>query len=162
MHRLFWGLFFVLLDFELSVGRAVFEILPDFAGFFLLMKGMEELSDSVPRFEKSRHVAFGAFLVSAIVYGAGLLNQEAMAGVWLWVLELGCLIAFLWLLGQITACLSLPEQLKGLYPIVAVVQVLGHVLGWVPLIGSVCSVASAVVSAVFLLAFWKEMKKSAE
>ena len=159
MHRLFWGLFFVLLDLNITVGRATFEILPDFAGFFLLMKGMEELSDSIPRFEKSRHGAFGAFLVSTIVYGAGLLNQEAMTGVWLWVLELGCLAIFLWLLRQITRDMS--AEIKGLPMIVAVVQILSHVLGWVPLIGSVCTVASTVVSAVFLLCFWKEMKKGA-
>ena len=160
MHRLFWGLFFVLLDFEITVGRAVFEILPDFAGFFLLMKGMEALSDEIPGFEKSRHLAFGAFLVSAIVYGAGLLNQEAMTKVWLWALELGCLVVFLILLRRIAG--DLGQELKGLCGIVTVIQILNHVLGWIPLLGRICAVASAVVSAVFLLAFWKEMKKSAE
>ena len=160
MHRLFWGLFFVLLDFEMTVGRATFEVLPDFVGFFLLMKGMEAMSGSVPRFEKSRHVAFGAGLLSVILYGAGLLNRDAMTGVWLWVLELGCLAAFLWLMKQVVA--DRDVQLRGLYPMVAVVQVLALLLGWVPLVGSICAVASAVVSVVFLLCFWKELKKSAE
>ncbi len=159
MHRLFWGLFFVLLDFEVTVGRAVFEILPDFVGYFLLMKGMEELANSVSRFEKSRHVAFGLFLAGVIGYGAGLLNLETMAKVWLWVLETGCLGVFLWLLKQIVADRN--EQTRGLYLIVAVMQVLSHLLGWIPFVGSVCKAASLVTAMVFLLAYWKEMKKTA-
>ena len=159
MHRLFWGLFFVLLDVEVTVGRAVFEILPDFAGFFLIMKGMEELCRQDGRFEKSRHVAFGLFLLSLVLYGAGLLNLQPLGKVWLWGLELVCLLVFLRLLKAIVAKGS--EQIRGLYLIVAVMQVLHHALGWVPLVGSICGAATLVTGAVFLLAFWKEIKSAA-
>ena len=159
MHRLFWGLFFVLLDIEVTVGRAVLEILPDFAGYFLLMKGMEELSVVDGRFDKRRHGAFGLFLLNLVLYGAGLLNLQPMGKVWLWGLELGCLLVFLWLLKAIVSKGS--EQIKGLYLIVAVMQILHHTLGWVPLVGSICGAASLVTAAVFLLAFWKEMKSAA-
>ena len=162
MHHLFWGLFFVLMDLNTSVGRVSFDVLPDFVGFFLLMKGMEELTGKVSRFEKSRHVAFGMFLLSAVLFGAGLLNQEAMTAVWLWVLDFGCVIVFLWLLRQILLGLEAPDQLKGLYPMVAVVQILFRLLGWVPLVGRVCGVAISVTGAVFLIAFRNMMKKSAE
>ena len=40
MNRLFWGFFFVLIDVKLSVGSAVFDLLPDFLGFWMIMKGM--------------------------------------------------------------------------------------------------------------------------
>ena len=159
MHRLFWGLFFVLLDIDLTLGRASFEILPDFAGFFLLMKGMEELAGTVPRFEKGRHVAFGLFLLSMVCYGAGLLNLEPMTKVVLWALEFGCLAVFLRLLKTIVA--DWGEQVKGLWLIVAVVAVLAALLGWVPLVGGVCRVAESVAGAVFLAACWKEIRKSA-
>ena len=159
MHRLFWGLFFVLLDIEIAVGRAVLEILPDFVGFFLMMKGMEELSWQGGRFDKSRHVAFGLFLLSAVLYGAGLLNLQPMGEVWLWGLELGCLLVFLWLLKAVVARGS--EQIRGLYLIVTVVQLLRRLLGWVPLVGSICGAAELVTGIVFLLAFRKEMKSAA-
>ena len=158
MHRLFWGLFFVILDIDLTVGRATFEILPDFLGFFLLMKGMEELAGTTPRFEKARHVAFGLFLVGTVCYGAGLLNLEPMTKVVFWALEFSCLAAFLWLLKEIVADGS--EQLKGLWLIVAVVEVLVALLGWVPLVGSICRTAALVTGIVFLLAYWKEMKSA--
>lgn len=160
MHRLFWGLFFVLLDIDLTVGRATFEILPDFAGFFLLMKGMEEQAGTSPRFEKSRHVAFGLFLLSAVCYGAGLLNLEPMTKVAFWALEFICLAVFLWLLRTIVA--DCGEQVKGLWLMVAVVEVLAALLGWVPLIGSICRAAALVTGIVFLLAYWKEIRRSAE
>ena len=160
MHRLFWGLFFVILDIPVTVGRATFEILPDFVGFFLLMKGMEELSATEARFDKGRHLAFGLFLVGAVCYGAGLLNLEPMTKVVFWALEFACLAAFLWLLKVIAAGKS--EQVKSLWMIVAVVEVLAALLGWVPLVGSICRTAALVTGIVFLLAYWKEIRESAE
>ena len=159
MNRLFWGLFFVLLDLNIAVGRAVFEILPDFAGFYLLMKGMEALADRNARFEKSRHVAFGAFLLSAVLYGANLLNLEPMTKVGLWALELLCLAVFLGL--QKTVVAEMGQEIRNLHVIAAVILVLNHLTGWIPLVGSICAVAAAVISVVFLLAFRKEMKQSA-
>ena len=158
MHRLFWGLFFVLLDIPVTVGRAEIEILPDFLGFFLLMKGMEALASETGRFEKSRHVAFGLFLLSAVCCGAGLLNLKPMTKVAFWALEFFCLAGFLWILREVTAEGS--EQLKGLWLIVAVVEVLAALLGWVPLVGSICRTAALVTGIVFLLAYWKEMKSA--
>ena len=158
MHRLFWGLFFVLLDIPVTVGRAEIEILPDFLGFFLLMKGMEAAASETGRFEKSRHVAFGLFLLSAVCYGANLLNLKPMTEVAFWALELLCLAGFLWILREVTAEGS--EQLKTLRLIVGVVLVLGMLFGWMPLVGSICRTAALVISGVFLLAFWKEMKSA--
>lgn len=160
MHRLFWGLFFALLDIDLTVGRATFEILPDFLGFFLLMKGMEELAGTAHRFEKGRHVAFGLFLAGAVCYGGQLLNLEPMTKVVFWALEFGCLAVFLWLLRAIVA--DCGEQVKGLWPIVAVVEVLSALLNWVPLVGGICGAAALVTGIVFLLAYWKEIKRSAD
>lgn len=159
MHRLFWGLFFVLLDLNLTVGRATFEVLPDFVGYFLLMKGMEELFAEDGRFGRHRHVAFGLFLLSLMLYGAGLLNLQPMGKVWLWGLELVCLAVFLWLTRAIVAGGS--EQIRSLYLIVAVMQFLCHALGWVPLVGRICAAAALVTGVVFLIAFRKEMKSAA-
>ena len=160
MHRLFWGLFFVLLDIDLTVGRATFDILPDFLGFFLLMKGMEAEASGTGRFQRSRHLAFGLFLLGAVCTGAGLLNLEPMTEVVFWGLESLCLVGFLWILREITAHGS--EQLKALRLIVAVVEVLAALLGWVPLVGGICGAATQVTAIVFLLTYWKEIKRSAE
>ena len=35
MNRLFWGLFFLILDVFLELGTANFELLPDFIGLSL-------------------------------------------------------------------------------------------------------------------------------
>lgn len=54
MRHLFWGLFFVTLDFDLSLGSVTLGLLPDFVGYYLLMKGMEELAEESGHFEKGR------------------------------------------------------------------------------------------------------------
>jgi len=75
-----------------------------------------------------------------------------------WGLESLCLVGFLWILREITAHGS--EQLKALRLIVGIVQVLGMIFGWLPLVGSICAAAALVIGGVFLLAFWKEMKSA--
>ena len=41
MMKLFWGFTLILLDVPLELGSASIEVLPDFLGYFLLMRGME-------------------------------------------------------------------------------------------------------------------------
>ena len=45
MKLLFWGLLFSLLDWKVTIGSMLVEILPDFIGYFLMMKGLESLQE---------------------------------------------------------------------------------------------------------------------
>lgn len=169
MNHLFWGLFFCLLDFEVTVGTAVFGLLPDAVGYFLLMKGMTVLAEESSRFNRDRHWAFGLCLVSAILYGANLMDPDTRTKIWLWGLELAELIAMLTLLRSMIAgvaqmerrqCRALDsEKLKAVWLVLAVMQPLCHLVSWVPLVGSVCTAASAVTGVLFLIAFSGSRKK---
>lgn len=158
MNHLFWGLLFCLLDLDVTVGSAVIGILPDAVGYFLLMKGMTALAEENDHFDKGRHVAFGLCIVSAILYGANLMNPDSMTRVWLWVLGLAEQIAMILLIRKIVAGLGQPEGLKAMWMILAVIQPLCHLLSWIPLVGPVCTVASAVTGVLFLATFWKSRK----
>ena len=76
MNRLFWGLFLCLLDYEITVGTAVLDLLPDYLGFFLVMKGMEQLAGENSFFDRGRHLAFGMIIVSVILFIADLMNPD--------------------------------------------------------------------------------------
>ena len=81
MNHLFWGLFFVALNFKVQLGTAQFGLLPDVLGWYLMMKGMEGLARENRRFDRGRHWAFGLMLLSAVLYIGDLLNPDAMAAV---------------------------------------------------------------------------------
>ena len=157
MHRLFWGLLFVLLDWPVTVGRATVEILPDFLGFYLLMRAMERMADRSVRFNRGRHWAFGLSLLSGILFTADLLDPEAMARVWLWALALAQLVVTLVLLGVIRRGLSEmgrdTERLKAMEGILWAVLPICHLVSWVPLVGSVCRVAALVTAGLYLAVF---------
>lgn len=168
MNRLFWGLLFCLLDYKLTVGTAVIGLLPDFLGFFLLMKGMEELSGENRFFDRGRHLAFGMIIVSVILYAADLMNPGSMAHVWFWALELIGLVVMLVLIRMmITGILWLEHDnglklrgdlLKSFWLILIVICPLGHIVSWLPLVGDVCRIAAGVVSFLFLAVFWSSRK----
>lgn len=169
MNRLFWGLLFCLLDYELTVGTAVFEILPDFVGFFLLMKGMEELAGENSAFDKGRHWAFGMVIVSVILWIADLMDLSGMDAVGFWALGLAGAIVELVVLRKIVTGVGLLERenqwelgggnLKSMWTILAVMLPLCHLLDWVPLIGTVCGAARWITGICFLGAFWGTRKR---
>lgn len=166
MDRLFWGLFFVLLDYKVTVGTAVIEVLPDFVGFFLMMKGMESLSDRSRYFDRGRHWAFGLSIVSGILFGADLMNPDTMTKVWLWAAGLAVLAVTLVLLRGIGRGIGemghSTERLSTMWMILAVMMPLCHLVSWVPLVGSISNVASVVTAALFLAACYDTIRKSAE
>lgn len=157
MNRLFWGLFFILLDWDLALGSAVFELLPDFIGFFLIMKGMQRLSGESRYFSRGQHLAFGLFLASLIFYGADLLDPDSMTRVWLWGFQLIALAAELVLLRMIVRGIcdtgANGEHLRMMWIILSVLMPLAHLVGWVPLVGTVSKCVVLLMAALFLGVF---------
>lgn len=143
--KLFLGLIFVLLDVEIPAGTVQIGLLPDFIGYFLLMRGLEERED--PR----RHLAFGLMLVSLAVYAAGFLDPGSLV---FWCVELAAEIGLLFLLRRIPG-----KGTKELFPVLCCIRILAMLLGWLPLVGTVCAVANAVVAVCFLAAAYQTLVK---
>lgn len=160
MIRLFWGLFFVLLDYKVTIGRAVIEILPDVLGFYLLMKGMEALAGENRCFDVGRHWAFAMSLFSGVLFLAELMNPETMMRVWLWVLELGALIVTLGIVKMVVMGIRQMgkpgvETVNSIWLILAVLLPLCHLLSWVPVVGTVSDWAANLAAGLFLMAFFR-------
>lgn len=166
MNRLFWGLFFVLLDWKITVGTAVIGVLPDFIGFYLMMKGLESLAEQSVRFDRGRHWCFGLAIVSGILFGAELMNPDTMTKVWLWALGFAALIMTLALVRMAVRGIRDTgrdtERLETMWLILAALQSICYLLSWVPLVGTVCGGVSAAVGALFLTVLYMTLKKSAE
>lgn len=169
MNRLFWGLIFILLNYKITLGSATVGLLPDFVGYFLLMKGMEELSEESECMNKARHGAFGMALVSVILYVADLLNLSAMQAVGIWALGLAAhAVGLAVLYGMVSGIRQMErndrrdlqgEKLKTMWLVQAVMGTIAYLLSWVPLVGTVAKAAGMVTAGCFLVAMFGVKKR---
>lgn len=163
MRTIFFGLALVLLDADVTFGTATLDLLPDFIGFDLMRRGMEQLAGEETEFNRGRHWAFGMELAAVILYGARILRPDTHGRVTVWILNLILRCAFLILLyfivrGTEKLCRrkgreSQAERMKGFYLMIAVLHPVCALISWIPLTGSVSKIASAVLSACFLAAY---------
>lgn len=74
MKKFAIGFLLILLDFNLNFNRFSLNVLPDFVGYYLLLKGMEEMKQENPRFESPRIFAIGMVIYTAILWVGSLLG----------------------------------------------------------------------------------------
>ncbi|MBQ7802019.1 MAG: hypothetical protein IJ375_06830 [Oscillospiraceae bacterium] len=172
MNRLFWGLFFMTLDFHLNLGSVRLGLLPDFVGYCLLMKGMEELAEESKYFNRGRHWAFGLTLLHGILYGADLLDLDSGSTVLLWFAALAGFGAGMYLLYQMIAGIRQMEEnhrwdlqgekLKTMWMIETVMGVISHLLSWMPLVSAFAALAGTVTAICLLAAMYGTRKRYRE
>ena len=148
--KLFLGLIFILLDFEIKHGAAVIGLVPDFVGYFLIMKGLEKRDDPW------RHGAFGLMLVSIVLFVADLTGPGTGMRFVFWCVEFLAGIGALMMIHRVVRGHKGPRELL---PVYACIRVLVMLLGWVPLVGTVCAVANMVVAVCFLAAYRPVVKE---
>ena len=169
MNRLFWGLFFVTLDFDLTLGSATFGLIPDFAGYYLLMKGMEELAEESGQFDRGRHWAFGLMLLHGVLYIADLLDPDPGSAVILWFVSLAGFCAGMYLLRKMFAGIRQMEERRGwdlqsgklhaMWLVETVMGAMAHLLSWMPLVSVFAAVAAAVTALCLLAAMFGTKKR---
>ena len=147
--KLFLGFLFILLDFKVSVGTAIIEVLPDFLGYFLVMKALEERRDGW------RHVAFGLMLVSLVLFGADLVDKATAAQFWFGVVEFFTEVGMLMLLFRV---IRGSERLYVLFPVLACIRILAVMVSWFPLIGTLCVIVNAIMSVCYLAVAYKPLQ----
>lgn len=162
MNWIFGGTALVLLDWDVTVGSATVELLPDFIGLHLMRRGMEHLAGKDRAFDRGRHFAFGLELATAVLFGARLVFSDTHAKAGLWAMSLLlrlCFLALLYVTMQGAMRLKRDrggapaEPVKWLYPVITVVQPICLLLQWVPLLGTVCRIVSFILALCFLAAF---------
>ena len=68
MKKLFWGFFFIYLNFNLNFNQHSLNVLPDFVGYILLLQGARILEDESEFFSRARPFATGMTIYSAILW----------------------------------------------------------------------------------------------
>lgn len=76
MKKLFWGFFLIYLNFTLGFNQHTLNVLPDFAGYLLLIKGMDELEHESGLFQGARPFAIGMAVYTAVLWVGDLLGVD--------------------------------------------------------------------------------------
>lgn len=80
MSRLFWGFFFIFVNFNLNLNAHSLNILPPFVGYLLLLRGMRDLETESELFRGPRPFAVGMAIYTGILWLGDLLGAVSSAG----------------------------------------------------------------------------------
>lgn len=84
MKKVFWGFFFLFINFNLTVNGHALNVLPPFVGCWLLYRGFQELEGESERFASLRPFAVGLGIYTALIWVGNLLGVDS--GSWIGVL----------------------------------------------------------------------------
>lgn len=74
MRRIFIGFLFIFLSFEININSVSIGLIPSFVGYFLMLKGLDEMAPYAPRFARVRIPAFAMGIYTLLMYIWGLLG----------------------------------------------------------------------------------------
>ena len=165
MQNIFLGMLFAFLDFDINLGNRTIGLMPDFVGYLLMIKGLEEMTAESALFEKARPWALGMSVYTGVLYAMAFLAMPVQLRLLNWVMGVAALVASLvisrWILRGILEIeakrrIQLQSfQLEQLWKPLAIIQLVVAVFGWFPLIGWMCALAAFVMSVCYLVAFYK-------
>ena len=165
MRNIFLGMLFAFLDININLGKTTVGLLPDFVGYILMIKGLEEMARESALFEKARPWATAMAVYTGVLYAMDFLAMSVQLRFLGWVLNLAALVVSLiisrWILRGILEIeakrrLELQAlQLEQLWKPLAIVQLVAAAFGWFPLLGGLCALAAFVMGVCYLVAFSK-------
>lgn len=177
MKKLFWGFFFIYLNFNLGFNGHNLNILPDFVGYYLLIAGAKKLQEERRFFQGVRPFAVGMAVYTAVLWVGALLNVEDESDWLTGILSLIAMAAALyisWVLVQGVLEMEirrssdfngavLHKYWKGLFAFRIADKVLYWITNWINVsilleLRTVIGIASLIVVLLYLVAWWKGAK----
>lgn len=175
MKNVFWGFFFLFINFNLTVNGHILNVLPPFIGCWLLYRGFEELRTESERFDALRPFAVGLGIYTALIWVGNLLGVSS--GSWIGtLLGIAASIVDLYIAWGVIQALRETEERRqtnlnatAMYyawilllvtqAAACVIQLLGGFL-WslAAALTVICIFASLVGIVLFLVAVWRSRK----
>ena len=165
MKRLFTGLIFISLDFNLNLENCVIGLFPDWLGYLFLMGGLVEMASESGHFLKVRPLAVGMAVYTAVLYAMDLLGLSFSLGYAAIALGLFSSIISLYILFHIVQGVIDMERenawnvngapLFTIWKIMAVCNVLSYVFLAMPPLLTMSVIVCSVAGIVFLVGFYK-------
>ena len=113
MKKVFWGFFFVFINFNLSVNAHTLNLLPDFVGYILLHQAAGALAEESGRFRKIRPFTLAMAVYTGILWMGDLLGVTG-GGSWLdTILSLAALVISLYISWSVVQAILELESARG-------------------------------------------------
>lgn len=163
MNRIFIGFLLIFLDFSITLGSSKIGLLPDFAGYIVMLGGLREMSGESPLFEKARPFAAVMAVYTGVLYFLDLAGVSASLGALSYILGilsviLSLTISYNIVMGvrEMEESYSAPlngDSLKSTWTVLAVFNILAFISILLPMLAIVCVIVSFIVGICFLVAF---------
>ena len=165
MSSIFWGFFFIFVNFNLTVNGHVLNLLPPFVGYLLVMRGCRELGEESALFASIRPFALGMAVYTGILWLGDLLAVTGQ-GSWLtMLLGLVSMAVSLYVSWAVVQAIRDVEALRGAdlngaslhtaWMVLAVAQVASWVLAVLVSLLALLGVIAGLVGIIwFLVALW--------
>ena len=169
MSALFWGFFFVYINFNLIVNGHVLNVLPAFVGYALIMKACREMEGESGLFSSIRPFALGMAVYTGILWLGDLLavmGQGSWLATLLGLVSLAVSLYVSWAVVQAIRDVEArrgaelnSDSLKTAWTVLAVAQAAAWVLGLLGSLMALMGVIAGLVGIVwFLAALWRSRK----
>ena len=163
MSNIFIGMLLVFLDFNLNVGNSTIGLIPDFIGYFIMTKGIIELSSESSNFSKVIPIAKGMIIYAGSIYLMDLLGISYSLGIITYILGLISTVASLYIsyhvvigIGDIerqTSKVLNAELLFRAWKVMAIFSVIMYLLIFIPLLAIFGVLTGLGVSIYYLVVF---------
>lgn len=165
MQNLFMAFIFVFLDFTVTLGSIKIGLIPDFVGYLIMLKGLEELAHESTLFIKVKPFVIGMAGYSAVLYLIDLLGATLSLGFLTYILAFISMAISLYISYHIVMGVLEIERnhntflngdsLKSIWTLLAILNVLTFVTMFISAIALILIIISFIIAICFLAAFGK-------
>ncbi len=160
MNNLFRGMIFIFININLTLGNSKIDILPDFIGFFMLVKGLEELYNQSDNFIKIKPFATGLGVYTLIVFLLNLFGigygLEYVAGIVYTILLIYVTYTIIIGIMDIEKSFNISldtERLMSSWKIMTIFNVLIFIVIFIPFLNFIFLIFSIVFTIAYLVSF---------
>jgi len=163
VKNIFIGLLFIFLNFNLNLGGMQIDLLPNFVGYLLMIKGIDELIKESEFFDKVRPWAVIMACYTGVIFFLDLIGVSYQLQGFSIILGIINMSISFFILYQIVSGIIDIEQkygiilegdkLKSLWSCMTIFDVLIYVSLFFPAFTVVLSIIAIIIHIIFLIAF---------
>lgn len=166
MQLLFYGMALILLDVSVTAGNAVIGLLPDWLGYYFLLKGLNSIPEKLVE-GKIRKFLPVMLPVSLAAYVLSWFQGNYQMRFLVWRVGIVCAVLQLFVSWALVSGICRQDDrkklgsatLKSMWLFFLVLHLLSAALKLIPVVGWVCEMADLVMGICFLVALQGCLKR---
>lgn len=172
MRKIFIGLIFILLNFNLTLGNQyVINLIPNFIGFFLIAKGCGHLFEQtrIQEYQETQKLSFILTGISFLSFIGDLMGIGSINQLFATLIGIFNLVLLLYLLYRLTKSIintqefNLPEylttQLNNAFKWIVIANILAYLMIFFPLLAIIILLVALVAHILYIITIHKISKE---